>query len=225
MNEKEIQVDGSENYYDFRGLYTDELMQKFKNACETIISNPVNSCTYVSCNNCPSAREYNSDTHCTNNEHWGSDMLTGAKAWKLWLAVNFPDEYRMDADELVKVEKDITQEDTFIIDGVDYYDCLPPINETGEVPTKERFCTAVEITLGKADPSNKYTRCMEIEKDGVKYKVYLDFYDIARLWPMQPEIEHSAKKHILMGNRGHKDVMTDINDCINSLERYKREIE
>lgn len=69
------------------------------------------------------------------------------------------------------------------------------------------------------------------EKDEPKYKHYfkdvsnldkIDIYRILDLWEVNhPCLQHAAKKILVAGNRGHKDIEKDIKEAIDSLERYK----
>lgn len=69
------------------------------------------------------------------------------------------------------------------------------------------------------------------ENDEPKYKHYfkdvsnldkIDIYRVLKLWEVNhPCLQHAAKKILVAGNRGHKDISKDIQEAIDSLERYK----
>lgn len=59
----------------------------------------------------------------------------------------------------------------------------------------------------------------------VMVSVWLDFYDIAKGWDVRcPALQHALKKILAPGNRGHKDLITDLNDIVASAIRA-RELE
>lgn len=74
---------------------------------------------------------------------------------------------------------------------------------------------------------NKYPK----EPERVKYTHYfkdvssldkIDIYRVLDLWGVShPCLQHAAKKILVAGNRGHKDIQKDIQEAIDSLERYK----
>ena len=50
----------------------------------------------------------------------------------------------------------------------------------------------------------------------------IDIYKVLDLWQVtHPCLQHAAKKILVAGNRGHKDVNKDIQEAIDSLERWK----
>lgn len=50
----------------------------------------------------------------------------------------------------------------------------------------------------------------------------LDVYDIIAAYKItNPAIQHAVKKLLKPGTRGHKDLKTDLNDVIQSVERAK----
>ena len=69
------------------------------------------------------------------------------------------------------------------------------------------------------------------EKDQRKHKhyfkdvsnlEYIDIYRVLSLWEVNdPCIQHAVKKLLVAGNRGYKDVQKDIQEAIESLERWK----
>ena len=50
--------------------------------------------------------------------------------------------------------------------------------------------------------------------------VVVDVYDILQAWQVtNPALQHLIKKALQPGNRGHKDLMTDLNDILASAKR------
>jgi hypothetical protein len=63
--------------------------------------------------------------------------------------------------------------------------------------------------------SSKYTR-------EIKPSVYVDVYDVLKAWNVtNPALQHLIKKALQAGNRGHKDLETDMQDIIDSAIRAK----
>lgn len=61
---------------------------------------------------------------------------------------------------------------------------------------------------------NKYKRTIK----GVE----LDVYDVLKAWQVTcPALQHLIKKALQAGNRGHKDLETDLQDIIDSAVRAK----
>lgn len=51
----------------------------------------------------------------------------------------------------------------------------------------------------------------------------LDVYDILKAWNVScPALQHLIKKALQAGNRGHKDLQTDLQDIIDSAVRAKQ---
>lgn len=62
-------------------------------------------------------------------------------------------------------------------------------------------------------PKNKYMR--EIKPD-----VWVDVYDVLFAWKVtNPALQHLIKKALQAGNRGHKDLSTDMRDIVESAIR------
>ena len=62
---------------------------------------------------------------------------------------------------------------------------------------------------------NKYLR-------EIKPSVYVDVYDVLKAWGVSnPALQHLIKKALQAGNRGHKDLETDMQDIIDSAIRAK----
>ena len=67
----------------------------------------------------------------------------------------------------------------------------------------------------KAAKLNKYLR-------EIKPSVYVDVYDVLKAWGVSnPALQHLIKKALQAGNRGHKDLETDMQDIIDSAIRAK----
>lgn len=63
--------------------------------------------------------------------------------------------------------------------------------------------------------SNKYLR-------EIKSGVMVDVYDVLVAWNVRnPALQHLIKKALQAGNRGHKDLETDMQDIIDSAIRAK----
>lgn len=79
------------------------------------------------------------------------------------------------------------------------------------VPTNQPLSS--QVMYNRAD--NKYTKQIR----GVK----LDVYDVLDAWNVtNPALQHLIKKALQAGNRGHKDLMTDLQDIIDSAIRAKQ---
>jgi hypothetical protein len=56
--------------------------------------------------------------------------------------------------------------------------------------------------------------------------VWVDVYDVLMAWGVtNPAYQHLIKKALKPGNRGHKDLMTDAQDIVDSAIRGKQLIE
>jgi len=52
--------------------------------------------------------------------------------------------------------------------------------------------------------------------------IFIDVYDVLKSWGVQnPALQHLIKKALQAGNRGHKDLETDMQDIIDSAIRAK----
>lgn len=55
---------------------------------------------------------------------------------------------------------------------------------------------------------------------------YVDIYRVLKLWEVSdPCLQHAAKKILVAGNRGHKDIQKDIQEAIDSLLRWQEMFE
>ena len=72
-----------------------------------------------------------------------------------------------------------------------------------------------ERMVSVAKPANKYLR-------EIKPNVSVDVYDVLKAWEVSnPALQHLIKKALQAGNRGHKDLETDMQDIIDSAIRAK----
>lgn len=62
-------------------------------------------------------------------------------------------------------------------------------------------------------------------KKDVSHLNVIDPYRIADLYDLHPCAEHIMKKSLCAGGRGHKDLLRDIQDIIDTAERWKEMIE
>ena len=65
-----------------------------------------------------------------------------------------------------------------------------------------------------APKPNKYKRIVKVAE--------IDVYDVLKAWNVtNPALQHLIKKALQAGNRGHKDLQTDLQDIIDSAVRAK----
>lgn len=71
--------------------------------------------------------------------------------------------------------------------------------------------------------TNKYLRTIYgVDKDGKPGSLQVDVYDILDAYPTKnPALDHLIKKALCPGQRGHKDLLTDLDDIIKSAQRAK----
>lgn len=62
-------------------------------------------------------------------------------------------------------------------------------------------------------------------KKDVSHLNMIDPYRIADLYDLHPCADHIMKKSLCAGNRGHKDTLRDIQDIIDTAERWKQMID
>lgn len=56
----------------------------------------------------------------------------------------------------------------------------------------------------------------------IKPGVWVDCYDVLKAWDVRnAALQHLIKKALQPGVRGHKDLMTDLDDIIDSAKRAK----
>lgn len=71
--------------------------------------------------------------------------------------------------------------------------------------------------------ANKYLRTIYgIDKDGKPGSLQVDVYNVLDAYPTKnPALDHLIKKALCPGQRGHKDLLTDLDDIIKSAQRAK----
>ena len=71
--------------------------------------------------------------------------------------------------------------------------------------------------------ANKYLRTIYgVDKEGNAGSLQVDVYDILDAYPTKnPALDHLVKKALCPGQRGHKDLLTDLDDIIKSAQRAK----
>lgn len=71
--------------------------------------------------------------------------------------------------------------------------------------------------------TNKYLRTIYgVDKEGNAGSLQVDVYDILDAYPTKnPALDHLIKKALCPGQRGHKDLLTDLDDIIKSAQRAK----
>lgn len=71
--------------------------------------------------------------------------------------------------------------------------------------------------------TNKYLRTIVgIDLNGNAVSVQVDIYDVLGAYPTKnPALDHLVKKALCPGQRGHKDMLTDLDDIIASAKRAK----
>ena len=76
-----------------------------------------------------------------------------------------------------------------------------------------------EMCEGRSKPKHSHY------KKDVSHLNVIDPYRIADLYDLHPCADHIAKKALCTGKRGHKDLLRDIQDIIDTAERWKEMIE
>lgn len=90
-------------------------------------------------------------------------------------------------------------------------DCKPEV-------TLKDYIKAIEDKYPAENEQKKYNHYF---KD-VSNLNYIDIYRVLSIWNVaDPCIQHAVKKLLVAGNRGYKDVEKDIQEAIDSLERWK----
>lgn len=71
--------------------------------------------------------------------------------------------------------------------------------------------------------TNKYLRTIYgVDKEGNAGSLQVDVYDILDAYQTKnPALDHLIKKALCPGQRGHKDLLTDLDDIIKSAQRAK----
>jgi len=77
----------------------------------------------------------------------------------------------------------------------------------------------VDGILIKVDKQDKQQKHQHYKKD-VRHLDYIDVYRIIDLYELHdPCFQHALKKILVPGARGHKDLIKDINDIIDTMKR------
>ncbi|MGL5157147.1 MAG: hypothetical protein ACRC9H_19875, partial [Aeromonas veronii] len=71
--------------------------------------------------------------------------------------------------------------------------------------------------------TNKYLRTIYgVDKEGNAGSLQVDVYNVLDAYPTKnPALDHLIKKALCPGQRGHKDLLTDLDDIIKSAQRAK----
>jgi hypothetical protein len=70
-----------------------------------------------------------------------------------------------------------------------------------------------EKAIGSSYPQNKYQR-------RIKLDVWVDVYDVLKAFNVtNPATQHAIKKLLAGGQRGHKDLLQDLNEAHASISR------
>jgi len=77
------------------------------------------------------------------------------------------------------------------------------------------------IDFIEIDKGSKYRKKIsEIDGDGNKTTITVDVYDVLKAFNViNPATQHAVKKLLAGGNRGHKDLITDLKEAHWSIER------
>ena len=77
----------------------------------------------------------------------------------------------------------------------------------------------VDGILIRVDKEDKQQKHSHYKKD-VRHLDYIDVYRIIELYELHdPCFQHALKKILVPGARGHKDLINDINDIIDAMQR------
>lgn len=92
-------------------------------------------------------------------------------------------------------------------------------------PIKEEVMKeSLNDKIASAEVARQEEKHSHYKKD-VSHLNVIDPYRIADLYALHPCAEHIMKKSLCAGNRGHKDTLRDIQDIIDTAERWKQMIE
>lgn len=107
-------------------------------------------------------------------------------------------------------------------------------NDTGVYFLKDEARYSQSSLVWQRESLNDKIATAEVARQEEKhshYKKYvshlnvIDPYRIADLYDLHPCADHIMKKSLCAGNRGHKDTLRDIQDIIDTAERWKQMIE
>lgn len=97
---------------------------------------------------------------------------------------------------------------------------VPPVGEWAEQQQKQlnEYLDGLNKKYPEESERVKYTHYFKDVSNLDK----IDIYRVLDLWEVShPCLQHAAKKILVAGNRGHKDIQKDIQEAIDSLERWK----
>ena len=81
----------------------------------------------------------------------------------------------------------------------------------------EEYIKAIHLSI----PDDKQKKHQHYFKDVSKLEC-VDIYRVLKLWEVHdPCLQHAAKKILVAGNRGHKDIQKDVQEAIDSLLRWQ----
>lgn len=83
---------------------------------------------------------------------------------------------------------------------------------------------SINDKIATAEAARQEEKHSHYKKD-VSHLNVIDPYRIADLYDLHPCADHIMKKSLCTGNRGHKDTLRDIQDIIDTAERWKQMIE
>ena len=82
-----------------------------------------------------------------------------------------------------------------------------------------KIVNGILIRVDKEDNKSQAVKHAHYKKD-VKHLDYVDVYRIIDLYELHdPCFQHALKKILVPGARGHKDLINDINDIIDTMQR------
>ena len=82
-----------------------------------------------------------------------------------------------------------------------------------------KIVNGILIKVDKEDNKSQAVKHAHYKKD-VKHLDYIDVYRIIDLYELHdPCFQHALKKILVPGARGHKDLIKDINDIIDTMQR------
>lgn len=107
-------------------------------------------------------------------------------------------------------------------------------NDTGVYFLKDAARYGQSSLVWQRESLNDKIATAEVARQNEKHSHYkkdvshlnvIDPYRIADLYDLHPCADHIMKKSLCAGNRGHKDMLRDIQDIIDTAERWKQMIE
>lgn len=114
---------------------------------------------------------------------------------------------------------DVKLRDGLIINGANASNCRWKHGGIGSDITHYRAWTAFNQQQSKTTPTKSDGSKYDIQINGAK----ADVYDVLQAFNViNPALQHLIKKALKVGQRGHKDEMTDYQDIIDSAIRAKQ---